>query len=96
MAPHTPYDDVTNPKHYASGSIEPIDFLQSRGFDSFCGFCEGNILKYIVRWRRKSDDAATQIKDLEKAQFYIGKLIEAAKEEASGQLSFNSKIGGHD
>ena len=35
------------------------------------GFCEGNVMKYITRWKEKNGVA-----DLEKAKHYIELLIE--------------------
>lgn len=39
------------------------------------GFCDGNVLKYIARWRQKGG-----IGDLKKAQWYLTRFIE--QEEA--------------
>lgn len=35
------------------------------------GFCEGNVLKYLLRWRRKDG-----LQDLKKAAWYLNRLIE--------------------
>ena len=40
------------------------------------GFCEGNILKYITRWKDKGG-----IEDLRKAKHYMNMLIESALEK---------------
>lgn len=38
-----------NPKHYTSGGIEPIDFIESHKM----GFGAGSVIKYLVRKDRK-------------------------------------------
>ena len=53
--------------HYNNLAIEPIDFITANNL----GFCEGNVIKYISRWKAKNG-----IEDLEKARWYIDFLIE--------------------
>ena len=63
------WEDIINkPKHYTNWSIEPIDYIIANDMS----FCEANIVKYITRYKYKNG-----IQDLEKAQFYINKLIES-------------------
>ena len=57
---------VVNPDYYTKG-IQPIDYIESWGM----GYCEGNILKYITRYRAKDGK-----RDLEKARWYLDRLIE--------------------
>lgn len=57
--------------HYKT-SIEPWDAIVSWEL----GYLDGNVVKYVARWRRKGGLA-----DLKKAQHYLEKLIE--NEEAS-------------
>ena len=38
------------------------------------GFCEGNIIKYLVRWKRKGG-----LEDLKKARTYLERLIDRAE-----------------
>lgn len=52
--------------HYQT-AIEPIDFILANGLP----FCEGNVVKYITRWRAKGG-----VEDLKKARQYIDFLIE--------------------
>lgn len=53
--------------HYGDGSgTEPIDLID----DMDLGFYEGNIIKYVARWRAKSG-----VDDLRKAQWYLQRLI---------------------
>jgi hypothetical protein len=58
-------NDQTSPKHYQT-KIQPIDFIQANNLN----FCEGNIIKYIARYREKGG-----IDDLLKAKQYIDYLI---------------------
>ena len=53
--------------HYSNLAIEPIDFIIANNL----GFCEGNVIKYIARWKAKNG-----IEDLKKARWYIDFLIE--------------------
>ena len=54
----------TDPKHYHL-KIEPWDFCIANDLDFF----EGNIVKYISRWRQKGGVA-----DLDKAIAYLQKM----------------------
>ena len=53
--------------HYKGKSIQPWDYIASNGL----GYFEGNVVKYVSRWRDKGGVA-----DLEKARHYLDKLIE--------------------
>lgn len=57
---------------------EPLIVIERWGL----GFHEGNVIKYIARWRKKGG-----LKDLKKAKWYIERLIEleAEKEEENEQ-----------
>ena len=62
------FDDITKPEHYCAGfQIEPLDYILKNGLD----FLEGNIIKYISRYDMKGG-----VKELNKAKFYLEKLIE--------------------
>ena len=68
-------DNVNHPSHYTQGGIECIEAIKaSLGMDGFCDYCKGNVQKYLWRWRDKGG-----VEDLEKAQVYLGWLIESAK-----------------
>lgn len=47
--------------------IQPWDYIAANGLDFF----EGNIVKYVTRWRQKGG-----VEDLRKARHYLDKLIE--------------------
>lgn len=57
----------TSPDHYSKLQIEPWDFIYANNLDFF----EGNVVKYICRWKEKGG-----IEDLQKALTYLEKLIE--------------------
>ncbi|MCC8175137.1 MAG: DUF3310 domain-containing protein [Bacteroidales bacterium] len=52
--------------HYTRLAIQPIDFILGNNL----GFCEGNVIKYVCRHRRKNGR-----QDLEKAIHYLQMLI---------------------
>ena len=60
-------DKIKNPPHYPNKEIEPIDYIIGNGLT----YCEGNVVKYITRWRSKGG-----IDDLKKAKVYIDFIIE--------------------
>ena len=71
----TTFEDYVNrPKHYTSGSIECLDFIEAWELD----FREGNVVKYVVRAPYKG----SQLEDLKKARFYLDRLIEEAEKNA--------------
>ena len=55
------------PNYYAKLAIEPVDFISENNIQ----WHEGNIIKYVVRWRDKNG-----IEDLLKAKVYLDMLIE--------------------
>ena len=56
-----------NPSHYTSGGIQPIEYIDANKL----GYYEGNILKYITRYKMKNG-----LEDLRKAQWYLERLID--------------------
>lgn len=65
--------DPTHPGHYSQYGIEPVDFILRNGLP----FCEGNIIKYVCRWRHKNGR-----EDLLKARSYLDLLINQSKESS--------------
>lgn len=53
--------------HYKKYKIQPVEFFYYNNVP----FLEGNIIKYVMRWRDKNG-----VQDLEKARHYIDLLIE--------------------
>jgi len=60
-------DKMIGGDHYRQGGIQPIEYIHANSLS----FCEGNVVKYITRWRHKDG-----LKDLEKAKHYIELLME--------------------
>lgn len=67
-------DRVNHPSHYCAGGIECIEGIRSALGSGFVDYCQGNVLKYVWRWRHKGG-----VEDLEKAQVYLNWMIEAAE-----------------
>ena len=59
--------NTISPDYYQRGNIEVTDFI----IDQSMSFLEGNVVKYITRYKEKSG-----IEDLRKARWYLEKLIE--------------------
>lgn len=60
-------DKMIGGDHYRQGGIQPIEYIHANNLS----FCEGNVVKYVTRWRHKDG-----LKDLEKAKHYIELLME--------------------
>lgn len=60
-------DKQINGNHYKDKGIQPIVYIYANDL----GFCEGNVVKYVTRWREKGGKA-----DLEKAIHYLELLIQ--------------------
>lgn len=54
-------------RHYKDLAIQPVQYIHANGI----GFFEGNVIKYVTRWRTKAG-----VEDLRKAKHYIELLIE--------------------
>jgi hypothetical protein len=53
--------------HYKEMSIQPVEYVLANRL----GFCEGNVVKYVSRWKEKGG-----VEDLKKARHYLDLLIE--------------------
>lgn len=73
------FDPVGKPAHYnLGGGVECIDYIkQVLGLDGFISYCHGNMIKYQHRHRYKSNP----VEDIEKAQWYLNKMLETMKEK---------------
>lgn len=56
--------------HYKKLKIQPVEYIQ----ENQIGYMEGNVIKYVTRWRDKNG-----IADLEKAKHYLDMLIQFSK-----------------
>lgn len=64
--------EIDHQDHYERYSIQPIDFIEANDL----GYHRGNIIKYLLRF-----DAKNGVEDLEKALWYLKRLIQQTKEE---------------
>jgi len=48
-----------------------IEYIKQQLGDCFTEYCEGNVIKYLHRWRYKNGT-----EDLKKAQWYLNEMIE--------------------
>ena len=63
-------DMVNSPPHYNKTGIKCIDALRAVTGDGFEYYLQGNILKYLWRYRYKNGT-----EDLKKARWYLDELI---------------------
>lgn len=72
---------IVDQGHYTSNGIhEPIKIMKDTfSQEEFCGFLNGNVLKYMLRYKEKNG-----IEDLRKAQTYLTWLIDEYQEEENG------------
>lgn len=68
------FDTQHGGSHYKTKKIQPVEYIIANGI----GFCEGNAIKYLTRWKDKGG-----IEDLKKAKHYIEMLIEQETKNAS-------------
>lgn len=70
-------DLVNSPSHYTQGGIECIEAIESAVVNKsgLEAFLVGNVIKYLWRYEAKG---GTQ--DIEKAKWYLNKLLEIRKE----------------
>lgn len=73
MATTEPKNDLINhPSHYTTGKVEVIDYIADKlTKEQFEGYCIGNVLKYVSRYRHKGG-----YDDLKKAAKYLDILFE--------------------
>ena len=73
---------MTSPKHYGDNKL--MDLLIEKNVQ----FAEGNVMKYVYRWREKDG-----IKDLYKARIYLDAVIANAERTLSvGMLSEDNEV----
>ena len=71
-------DMVNHPPHYNKAGIETIDAIKAMTDGGFEYYLQGNIMKYLWRYRYKNG-----VEDLEKALWYLKKLINVVEKDAS-------------
>jgi len=76
------WKSINHPDHYNTTGIQTIEVIKnSMNAEEFQGYLKGNILKYVARHMHKG----MPLKDILKAQWYMGWLIEELN-----SLSLNS------
>ena len=70
-------DPVNFPSHYKQGGVECIDAIKSCLGNEFSSYLQGNAMKYLWRYEHKGKP----IQDLEKAKWFIEKLIAFVQEK---------------
>ena len=63
-------DMVNSPPHYNATGVECIDAIAAATGEGFEYYLQGNIMKYVWRYRYKNGT-----EDLKKARWYLDKLI---------------------
>jgi hypothetical protein len=81
-------ETVNHPKHYTSGKIEVIEFLEDQQLD----FHSANAVKYICRAGRK--DPTKEVEDLKKAIWYLQRKVEILSPNPRRPNDMNSRSGG--
>ena len=69
----TALDRQESGNHYKDKGIQPIVYIHANNL----GFCEGNVVKYVTRWKDKGGEA-----DLRKAIHYLELLIQLETEQS--------------
>lgn len=72
-------DPVNKPVHYNQAGIECIDAIEAALGDGFTMYLQGNVMKYLWRWRYKNG-----LEDLLKAEWYLAKMIEVERKNEGG------------
>ena len=71
-------DMVNHPPHYNKAGIETIDAIKAMTDTGFEYYLQGNIMKYLWRYRYKNG-----AEDLKKAQWYLNELIDELEKDES-------------
>jgi hypothetical protein len=69
-------DMVNSPPHYNQAGVECIDAIRAATDEGYQYYLQGNIIKYLWRYRYKNG-----VQDLEKAKWYLDKLIGEIEDE---------------
>lgn len=71
-------DDVNSPAHYTKGQFETIDVVEDiiQFYPPVEAHCAAEVIAYLSRAPHKG----TKLKDLQKAQWYLNRLVAHAGE----------------
>ena len=79
MTLHDDEDDMVNhPPHYNKYGVECIDALRAATGEGFEYYLQGNVIKYMWRYRYKNG-----IEDLKKANWYLELMISEKQDNES-------------
>jgi len=67
-------NNVNHPNHYNQGKIEVIDAIE----DWDLGFNDGNVIKYVSRYKHKG----RPLEDLKKAKWYLEREIKRIEKKS--------------
>lgn len=74
QTPDKTEDIINKPNHYHKGGFDIYEIMQAKlSKEKYKGFCEGNILKYLLRAELKGKP----LEDLKKLRFNVDRTIEA-------------------
>lgn len=74
----SPLETQINGSHYKELAIQPVEYIYANDIP----YIEGNIIKYVTRWRSKGGVA-----DLHKAKHYIDLLLELEKRQTTARMA---------
>lgn len=77
----TPLERQIGGEHYKSLKIQPIEYIVANDL----GWCEGNIIKYITRWKQKNG-----INDIKKVIHYAELLIQFEEQKDNNDTNSNT------
>lgn len=66
-------EDVAHQQHYEARRIQPVQIIEMYQL----GFHLGNVIKYVLR----SDKRGQQLRDLQKARWYIDRAIKVLEDD---------------
>lgn len=69
-------DMVNHPPHYNKAGLETIDAIKAMTNEGFEYYLQGNIAKYLWRYRYKNG-----VEDLKKAHWYLTELIDVVEDD---------------
>ena len=65
-------DEQVGGRHYKTGGREHWDIVSEFGLDYF----QGQITKYVMRWKHKHKEPEKRLEDLKKAEHFLQKYLE--------------------
>ena len=75
-------DPVNHPSHYTAGGVECIDALESM-MSSYTNTVQGSLAWQVVKYIWRAPLKGNMAQDLDKAKFYLCRLIAKAKANGS-------------